>query len=242
MTEDQTAISNFMRWFRIASEKAWANLRERDLASFRAQEVGGLSHRRGTHWLNGFSEEEIERIEAREGRALPFELKTFLRICGKTDRGFMSFGYNDDNVIVQRPDVPIFYDWSDDGQIAIARQSIRSRILSHVETGSWLKEWGPRPADLSSAMTMAAEKIEDGAPLYPLHSHRAVLPLSARSLSPVLSCHGLDTTIYSSSLCRNLVEDTGLDLDLSDAPPVPDQDARAIHSEVHQMPFWGLLV
>lgn len=64
----------------------------------------------------------------------------------------------------------------------------------------WDPEWGPRPAELDSAMAIAAVKVREAPPLIPIFSHRYLPAEPCEPGNPVFSVHQVDIIIYGVDL------------------------------------------
>jgi hypothetical protein len=91
--------TEFLDWFRDRTEAYWESLPEltpkRTLRHFVKQETGGSLWQRGTRWLGGLDDGEIEEIERRWNLRFPVDYRRFLQRLDAPDRGMMAAGFVD---------------------------------------------------------------------------------------------------------------------------------------------------
>jgi hypothetical protein len=213
----------FLEWFRDATERAWAVHEPRTF-----EEVGGVDWQRGTRWLEGLSEPEIDEIERSWDLRFPPDYRLFLRRLHATDRPMRGALYSGTTLVpAERPG---FYNWHTDARaIRGALEDVIGGLVFDVEHNSlWRDGWGPRPASAAERETVVRERVAAAPKLAPLFQHRALVLEPCRAGNPVLSIHQSDIIVYGDDLRAYLLaEFSGL---LGSPAPATSRT---------ELPFWG---
>ena len=105
----------FLNWFRARTEAAWSMYQPWTFEDYVAAGVGGSDWQRGTRWMGGLSEEQIEQIERQWSLRFPPDYRLFLRVLHAIDRPTLGALYNNDSPSRLIPcKRPSFYNWLTD--------------------------------------------------------------------------------------------------------------------------------
>jgi len=86
-------------------------------------------------------------------------------------------------------------------EIKAAFDHVYGGIYFDIEMNNfWLKEWGDKPSDLSDAIAIAKDKIDDAPKLIPISGHRYIPANPSESGNPVFSVMQTDIIYYGSDL------------------------------------------
>ncbi len=147
----------------------------------------------GIEFDAGLTDAEIAEAESRFGFRFPPDLREFLQTA--------------------LPRGPQFPDWRS-GDEAALRDWLdlpRQGILFDIEHNDfWLHEWGPRPASLDKALTVACELVTAAPRLIPIYLHRMMPDEPHLPGNPVLSVHQTDIIHYGFDLADYLRTEFGL--------------------------------
>ncbi|XP_024541502.1 uncharacterized protein LOC9648206 [Selaginella moellendorffii] len=127
------------------------------------------------HIDKGLSEEEFERIEALFQFTFPPDLRGILREGLPLGDGFPN--------------------WRSGGpqQLKMWINKPRAGLLADVERGVfWMKQWGPRPAELHKAVQIARGQLKKAPVLLPVYGHCYVAAAPVRAGNPVFFVQGRD--------------------------------------------------
>lgn len=225
--------TEFLDWVRTSTEAVWRLAEEASIADYEAAGVGGAEWARGTRWIGGYSDTEIDAFERRDGVTFPADFRLFLRRLGCTEPKRRNVYFLDQTNMAERA-VPGFYDWRDAGEIARAREDALLGLKFDVERNSlWRDEWGPRPGT-AEAREQELRRVVAAAPkLAPLFGHRFLLLEPAAIGNPVLSIHQSDMIVYGADLRRYLLNEL---VDELSGPRDFEDFSYPAHREI---PFWG---
>ncbi|OUS08010.1 hypothetical protein A9Q96_04775 [Rhodobacterales bacterium 52_120_T64] len=242
MNRDQ--LEKFLIWFRARTERYWENHTTQSLENFGQRGVGGGDWRQGTHWKNGLSEIDIDRIEANWGVAFPKDYRAFLSILNAPTKKQASFRWSKDapSRLAQVADRPSFFDWENDHEhIRSALDQPLNGIFFDVENNAlWLAAWGERPATPDQRKRRLEQLIKAAPALIPIFGRRYLLDYELPTGRPVLSIHQSDIIIYGEDLADYLVNDFR-DL-LSEIPASMAAPTKIDMQKVAEIPFWGTLI
>ncbi|EFJ18156.1 hypothetical protein SELMODRAFT_112997 [Selaginella moellendorffii] len=189
------------------------------------------------HIDKGLSEEEFERIEALFQFTFPPDLRGILREGLPLGDGFPN--------------------WRSGGpqQLKMWINKPRAGLLADVERGVfWMKQWGPRPAELHKAVQIARGQLKKAPVLLPVYGHCYVAAAPVRAGNPVffvqgrdVYCCGLDVSDFfhrdsfasRSVLSPRSSSGSSCDGSCEDSPSVRDAQGRARASRVRRIELWS---
>ena len=164
----------FLTSFRRDSERRWASL-EMD------REVYGFQFQKGTRWLPGLSEGEIEAFEARLKATFSPDVRLFLRHMNGTD-------------------LPTKNIYGDSGEPPALWPGIYSYPRDLTWVKSQVKEVRGHFKAIQAELEDQGFTLHPQAFLLPIYGHRFVVCTPASTSSPVLSLHGTDAIVYAKDL------------------------------------------
>jgi hypothetical protein len=227
--------TDFLCWFRERTELAWASYRTRDFA---AAGVGGHDWQRGTRWLDGLTDAEIDGVERRWAIRFPPDYRLFLRELHTVDRPMVGAEFRGHGHLVpsERPSFP---NWQTDTAALQERFDWPlSGLLFNVEHDDlWLPSWGERPAHRPEREARIREAARSAARLLPVFGHRYLLAEPCQAGSPVLSVYQTDVIVYGADLRRYLLAEFARLLGVA-RPPVQDE-AASVAVDLTAIPFWS---
>jgi hypothetical protein len=230
----------FLRWFREATERAWARPDLSTVEDHLADGSSGRDFRPGTRWTCDLSDAEIDALERSWDLRFPPDHRLLLRTLHATHPPQWGVGYGEDNELVPYTCAG-FYHWiTEADEIRAALDRVFDGLLFDVEeNGLWRDSWGrrPRPADERRACLRAA--FAAAPRLVPVYGHRMLLAEPQRAGNPVLSIHQSDIVIYGHDLRTYLLSEFADDLGLADDDAASDLDDRM---DIAAIPFWGELI
>lgn len=222
--------AEFLDWVRAKTEAAWSVADERTLEDFDPHRGWGTGWRRGTRWIGGYADAEIDSFERREGLSFPDDFRLFLGRLGCTDRPRRCIRYAGRQPVVA--DVRGFYDWRDESQVAGAREDVVHGLVFDVEQNDlWHAEWGARPATAGDREAVLRRQVAIAPRLAPLFAHRSLVLQPPVAGNPVLSIHQSDVIAYGANLREYLLEE------LEELGSGHNQDEAC--GEHKAIPFWG---
>jgi hypothetical protein len=192
---------------------------------------------RGTKWLDGFSDDEINSFEQIWRIKFPPDYRQFLRLLGAPDRPVYSARYENDSQLVPG-EAPSFYNWRIEGE-AIKRAMawpLEGLIFDLEHNDLWLDSWGVRPNDAGDRQQRLSDLVREAPVLIPICDHRYLLGTPIQAGNPVLSVHQSDIILYGSNLRNYLI------LELSSLLGFNHQDTwrKAVEGvSIESIPFWG---
>jgi hypothetical protein len=263
---------DFLAWFRERTEAAWdalpARTPEEVLADYVEAGVGGCEWQRGTRWLGGLSDEEIEGTERRRKLTFPPDYRLFLHLLHTVDRPMFCasyLGYGEqpdaasaqlaaayvepDHDLIVLEDGPSFYNWLTDAEALEAQSAwLWEGLQFDVEYNDlWPKSWGPKPETLDEQKRRARELVEAAPRLIPIFVHRYLLAEPCAARNPVLSVYQSDIVVYGNDLREYLLAEFGdiLGLDRRQRKQVEKARDAGITVRLEMLasiPFWGELM
>src|SRR5215831_2789409 len=148
----------FLDWLRARTERAWSTWPEPSLRTW-PHDTGGNDWLRGTRWLGGLTDVQINAIERKYSLHFPSEYRVFLRKLHAPDRP-MFMAYFEGNSLVEGQE-PSFYNWLSDDQ-AIARAldwPLEGLLFAFEHNNFWFDEWGPRPTNVNEGQRRIAQLV-----------------------------------------------------------------------------------
>ncbi len=232
----------FLDWFRERTEAVWATYQADTFEDYVRAGVGGEDFQRGTRWLDGLSDIQIDEIERRWSVRFPPDYRRFLRRLHSVDRPRTGAYYADDSRMAPR-ERPSFYNWLTDTDALHDRfEWPIEGIQFDVEYGDlWPESWGAKPTTLEERQARVREVVGAAPKLIPVFSHRYLLAEPCQAGNPVLSVHQSDIIVYGADL---------RDYFLAEFSGLLGLDRRLVGEEVQAgiqagwerfaaIPFWG---
>jgi len=246
------SLTQFLLEFKLMTEEFWANYETLTLEESRQMCRSGPDWQRGTRWLGGLSEAEVESLEQSWGARFPYEYRHFLRVLGAPDRPQLHFGYGEgDSLDVSEG--PSFYNWQTEAtEIARMLNWPLEGLLFDVEHNLWLDGWGPKPDTLEARLNRVTELVAAAPRLIPIYSHRYVLdyPLPNPHHNLVLSVNQSDIIVYGYTLRNYLLTelypfisaDTMHNLRAQRIDSLFEETVDCTSEVLSSIPFWGELI
>jgi len=234
----------FLNWFRARTEAAWCMYQPRTFEDYVAAGVGGSDWQRGTRWMGGLSEEQIEQIERRWSLRFPPDYRLFLRVLHAVDRPTLGALYNDDSPSRLIPSKrPSFCNWLTDEEALQGRFDwLAEGLQFDVEHNRlWLASWGAKPSTLSAQNECVRALVAAAPRMIPVFGHRYLLAEPCQSGNPVFSIYQSDIVVYGQDLRTYFLREFAQLLSI-------DEDRWRNQSEAHTqrredayqaIPFWG---
>jgi hypothetical protein len=224
----------FLDWFRERTEQAWARHQTQDFSTAR---VGGHDWQRGTRWLDGLTDAEIDDVERRWSVRFPPDYRLFLRHLHTTDRPMVGARFVGDKLTPS--EWPSFYNWLTD------TDALRSYfdwpldgLLFDVENADlWLPSWGERPDSRQGRAEVVRTLAATAPRLIPIYSHRYLLAEPCQAGNPVFSVYQTDVIVYGGALRRYFLAEFASLLGIT----VPYSPAEVIETslDLASIPFWS---
>lgn len=197
----------FLDWIRIRTENAWANYRSRTFEEYVAARVGGQDWQRGTKWLDGLSEEEINQVERQWSVRFPPDYRLFLRQLHAVDRPTRGASYTEyveegeESHLVPK-EKPAFYNWMTDTE---ALQDAFNWLVEGLQFDAefnniWLPTWGPKPGTVASQKERIRELVANAPKLIPIIGHSYLLAEPCQAGNPIFSVYQSDIIVFNSDL------------------------------------------
>jgi len=262
----------FLEWFREHTEAAWASYRPQGLEEMaielKARPIVGCQWQRGTRWLGGLSEEQIDQVERQWGLCFPPDYRLFLSHLHGLDRPMLCPHWREtlEAVDGRLPHLyieewqgylvlqewPFFTNWQDDSAVQGAMDRIAETVLldtaaekqSQSPDIPWPAEWGKPPATLAARRARISELFAIAPRLIPLSGYRCLLAEPCRAGNPILTfvspwVRTLD--VVAPNLRSFLLEDFAslLGVDRAHVERAMTSARRARASFYHAIPFWG---
>ena len=226
--------TDFLDWFRERTEQAWARYQTRD---FFAARVGGRDWQRGTRWLDGLTDDEIDEAERRWSIRFPPDYRFFLRCLHTTDRPMAGARFIGDKLTPA--DWPSFYNWQrDTDALQEAFNWPMEGLLFDVEHNNlWRPSWGQRPDSRPERERLVRGLAATAPRLIPVFGHRYLLAEPFRRGNPVLSIYQTDVIVYGGDLRRYLLAELGGLLDIAGSRGRADATATTL--DLASIPFWS---
>lgn len=137
----------------------------------------------------GYSQEELEAVQARHGLRFPPDLVAFLR----ERRPASGFDWRCDTTAIRRA-----LAWPLEG------------IIFDVENkGFWREHWGTKPATAKARAEIAAAAVAAAPRLIPVYSHRYIPETPSEAGNPVFSVYQTNIIVYGDTLERYISNEFG---------------------------------
>ena len=131
------------------------------------------------HWLEGYSEAELDRIQNELGLVFPPDFAAHLR----------------ERRLAQG------VDWLRDlSLVRLAIERVLDGILFDVEHDQWWPHWGEMPAGLEDRKALVTELVNAAPKLIPILGHRFLPETPHESGNPVFSIVQTDIILYGNDL------------------------------------------
>ena len=260
--------SEFLDWFRARTEADWATIPEvtpeEALAKYVQWGSGGSWWQRGTKWLGGLSDEEINAVESRWNLRFPPDYRLFLQRLHTVNKprwrahylGWDEVSQPKESYLatafVHEPgssmvleEGPSFYDWIHGADsIRDAQEQVVDGLAFDVEENNlWLESWGSKPNTERQREQRVRELISAAPKLTPVFGHRFLLAEPCEEGSPVLSIMQSDIIVYGSDLHDYFVIEFGERSDPEERDAMKAAKRRTPGVETYEaVPFWGELL
>jgi hypothetical protein len=192
----------FLAWFRKSTEKSWSILDEPTLEDFLENEWGGCIWQRGTCWLDGLSEQEIQKVEERWQIQFPPDYRLFLRLLHSVDKKWHVCAYFDgEHLEIKENYRPSYFNWQTDEQaIQQAYDTVIDGMLFDVMHNVWWPGWGKKPATPQEQEAKVRALVAAAPRLIPIVGNRYLLAEPCQIGNPVLSIMQTDIIVYTADL------------------------------------------
>jgi len=177
------------------------------------QPVGLEPPRKLATIAHGLTEAEFTRIEEQHSFAFPPDLRSLLAVGLPTGKWF-----------------PNWRDGSVDEIRELLRQPIDGVLFDVANGAFWFAPWGSRPPNITDAVALASERLQDVPVLVPIFLHRCIPSRPHESGNPVLSVMQTDIIYYGTDLPNYLAVQF-------DAPRPTWSRA-----DTKRVPFWSDLI
>jgi hypothetical protein len=238
----------FLDWFRERTEAYWATHDAATLEDYVRRGVGGSDWQRGTRWLNGLSEDEIDGVGRRWSLCYPPDFRLFLRRQHSVDRPMTGAHFSDpqDGHRLVPDESPSFYNWLNDTDAIQGRfDRLVEGLQFDVEHNVlWPASWGSKPTTLEAQQECVCDLVAAAPKLIPVFAHRYLLAEPCQTGNPVLSVYQSDIIVYGYDLRSYfLIEFYGLlDLEHAEIEPMVTKEINARFAQYMAIPFWGELL
>ncbi|HEV2460782.1 MAG TPA: RNA-guided endonuclease TnpB family protein [Ktedonobacterales bacterium] len=144
----------FLDRFRERTEAFWATYEAATPGDYVGRGLGGPDWQRGTYWLNGLSDDEIDGVERRWSLRFPQDYRLFLGRLHSVDRPMTGAHFSDpeDGHRLVPDNAPSFYHWLTDteairGHFDWLVEGLQFDVEHNV---LWRESWGPKPSTLEA--------------------------------------------------------------------------------------------
>lgn len=239
----------FLNWFRERTEAAWAEYQPQTFEDYVAAGVGGRDWQRGTRWLGGLSEAQIEEIERRWSLHFPPDYRLFLRVLHAVDRPKRGAKYTEyveggEPSHLVPNEKPSFYNWLTDAEaLQQAFDWLVEGLQFDVEyNGLWLPSWGAMPSRLATQRARVRKLVAAAPRLIPIIGHRYLLAEPCQAGNPVFSIYQSDIIVYGPDLRSYFLFEFAdlLGIDWQETERIA-REQRASEETYAAIPFWGEL-
>jgi hypothetical protein len=215
----------FLDWFRAQTEAYWATIPEatpeETLAKYVQWGSGGSWWQRGTKWLGGLSDEQIDKVEARWDLRFPPDYRLFLRRLHTVDKprwrahylGWDETPQPEKNslatALVHEPgssmvlkEGPSFYDWMHGADCIrdALEQVVEGLVFDVEENNLWPESWGKKPDTVEEREQRVCSLVAAAPRLIPVFEHRFLLAEPCEAGNPVFSIMQSDIIVYGADL------------------------------------------
>lgn len=189
----------FLAWFKRATERAWATYTPRDNSD--PQAPGGSDFQRGTKWLPGLSDAELDALQSKWSVKFNPDHRMFLRHLGGTTPRRVGHFFRGATKV--RGETPGFYDWRADDETI--RDVLALPIEGAVDDDVWPEAWPERPESSDERAKMVRAEMARWPAMVPVFGHRFTLPDPVNGHYPVFSVHQTDIIFYAANLRHYLL-------------------------------------
>lgn len=232
----------FLNWFRARTEATWSMYQPRTFEDYVAAGVGGTDWERGTRWVDGLSEEQIEQIERRWSLRFPPDYRLFLRVLHTIDRPKLGAFYNDDSPssLVPRK-APSFYNWlAEEEALQGSFDWLVDGLQFDVEHNRlWLAGWGAKPSTLSVQKERVPALVAGAPRMIPVIGHRYLLAEPCQSGNPVFSIYQSDIIDYGPDLRTYFLREFAHLLAIDEDRWKREANTQRRREAYEAIPFWG---
>jgi hypothetical protein len=258
----------FLDWFRVPTEAAWASIPEvtpeEALAKYVQWGSGGSRWQSGTKWLNGLSDEQIDAVEANWNLRFPPDYRLFLQRLHTVDKPRWRAHYfargetpqPDERYLatafVHEPGSSMvleegssFYDWIHGANsIRDALEQVVDGLAFDVENNNlWSESWGAKPNTDEEREQRIRELIAAAPKLIPVFGHRFLLAEPCEAGNPVLSIMQSDIIVYGGDLHDYFLIEFGGGTSSEERETIKAAKRRIPRVESYEsVPFWGELL
>jgi len=207
----------FLDWFRAYTEAQWANLPDEIpdeiLAGYPRERASGCSRQRGTKWLGGLSDEQIDVVEAQWNLRFPPDYRLFLQQLHSVGKPMLCTGYfsigeipepdgdyvaaaldEDAGQYMALDEVPSFHNWVD------GQDSIQAALEGIVHGLIFDATWEAEPNKVQEIEQNIRSAVAAAPKLIPIIGIRFLLAAPCQAGNPVLSIHQSDIIVYAANL------------------------------------------
>lgn len=241
----------FLDWFQERTEAAWATYEPKTFEYYVTTHVGGMDWQRGTRWLKGLSEREVERIELYWSVHFPPDYRRFLRRLHAPDRPMRGAVFTDviergqQRSRMVRSERSAFYNWLvDEHALRTQLNSLIEGLAFDVENSDlWPLTWGQKPNSEYARRARIADLIAAAPSLIPVYAHRYLVGEPKVEGNPVLSIHQSDIIVYGPELRSYFLVEFAdlLGIDASSVRREAEIVTNLNSARYAAIPFWGEL-
>jgi hypothetical protein len=183
-----------------------------DLERYKSQ----LEHA-GVTFEPGLTPQEVRQIESRHGFFFPPDFRAFLMHALPVSEDFINWRDADETEVIGALSWPY-----------------RGLCFDIEHAAFWLRDWGPRPTQLSEAFAIAKDALDRAPRLVPILGHRYIPDAPPEPDNPVFSVYQTDIIYYGRDLAEYLENEF--------AQHLFGHDRYHISEPVKRIPFWSYLV
>ena len=238
----------FFVWFREQTEATWATYETFDFSTVSYGDPANVDWQRGTRWLGGLTEVEIDAVERRWSIRFPPDYRLFLRMLHTVDRPQIGKLYHTSEIGIEEmvmAEAISFANWlADDDYIEqYLNKWIREGFEFDIEHHSnfWPTSWGTKPEGTAAQQARMTEMLAQAPKMIPIHHHRFLLAEPCVAGNPIYSIWQSDIIIYGDTL-RDWLLYEFVDLLPVERKEIEDywwQQRRAREPFYMQVPFWN---
>ena len=235
-------VDEFLQWFRIQTDIEWEDYEETTFEQYQQRGLGGSDWQKGTEWLGGYEEDEINCFEEEWGIVFPEDYRRFLINLGSPTKELNGAKFVDGSSMAPTKK-PSYYDWRKDKyDLKKAFDWPLEGILDQVKYGLWVNNWGAPPDSEESRLKIANEKIAEAPKLIPIYGHRYLIDSRSGFGSLVLSVYGRDIIVYGTTLKHYLVLEFSNLLNINHERAYEFAVAGYAQLDLKSLPLWGDII